>query len=100
MARKQQQSKQKRDQPRIMSTAEIARRAIRRTGGQTPAMSAVPTALAEAIAAEAGHQVRVDALVLLAVERGMTWPAIAAALGVSRQGAQYRYRAALSRLAG
>ena len=60
-------------------------------------MRDVPTELREASEAEQRSSRVVDALVILGRERGMSWTALGAALGVTKQGAIARHRAALRR---
>ena len=63
-----------------------------------PAMRDVPSELAAAHWRELNARAEVDGLIVLARDRGMTWHQIAAAVGITRQGAMARYNRVCPRL--
>lgn len=81
----------------ITSPADAARRRLKRIGDQVPKMADVESKLTAATELENAAKIRVDALVVLARSRGLTWYQIAARLGTTPQGAQARYTRAIKR---
>src|SRR5690606_42099326 len=82
----------------LQGPADQARRRLRRLRGAPPPMRDVPTLLVTAHARELELAAELDALVILARERGMSWAAIGASIGVTRQGAMARHARAVERL--
>lgn len=78
--------------------ADAARRQLARLGMPRPAMRDVPTALGEAHWRELEARRQVDALVILARFKGMTWNAIGGLIGTTPQGALARHNRAARRM--